>query len=157
MSTHAIEVVQKAFDELRENAPEPFSGWQRWTTDAPRLEPAVYDRLRRHLVGGGIVIMVGRPTFSKVQLLRSLTAAYDVQTNPQGEMAAPHEDLPPPLFAIDDSGQYGRNGVLTSFALATSRRRGFILVFQNPTKFRAFDIGSYIANQKVVFVEFSPD
>lgn len=51
---------------------------------------------------------------------------------------------------------YERRGVLTSIALATSRRRGFVLVFENAADFRAFDIGSHIANQQVIILEISP-
>ena len=155
VSAQAFEIVDKVADELRDNAPEPFSGWQRWTTDVPRLGSAVFDRLRRHLIDGGIVILVGRPSFSKVDLLTSLTAADDAEAGLQGAATVPDNCLPPPPFAIDDTSQYARDGVLTSIALATSQRRGFILVFQNAAEFRAFDIGSYIANQKVVILEFS--
>jgi hypothetical protein len=64
--------------------------------------------------------------------------------------------LPPPPFAIDDTSTYERQGVLTSIALATSRRRGFVLAFENAADFRAFDLGAYIANQQVIILEFSP-
>ena len=66
------------------------------------------------------------------------------------------EHLPPPPFAIDDASTYERQSVLTSIALATSRRRGFLLVFENAADFRAFDIGAYIANQQVIILEYSP-
>jgi hypothetical protein len=151
---HGIDMVHKVYSELRPSEPEPFSGWQRWTTDASLMGPADHDRLRRHLIAGGIVIVLGRPRFSKADFISTLTAAGEIHdeigTTPS------KADLPPPPFAIDDTSTYERQGVLTSIALATSRRRGFVLVFENTADFRAFDIGAYIANQQVIILEFSP-
>ena len=89
-------------------------------------------------------MVLGRPRFSKADFISSLTAAGDVQN---GTGTTPSkEDLPPPPFAIDDTSTDERQGVLTSIALATSRHRGFVLVFENAADFRTFDIGAYIAN-----------
>jgi len=106
------------------------------------------------LLAGGIVVILGSPRFSKADLLTSLTAT-DVQSSVEGSTTAFERKASTSPFAIDDTGSHERQGVLTSIALATSWRRGFILVFQNASEFRAFDIGSYIANQKVVILEFS--
>lgn len=129
---YGIDMVDRVYSELRPSEPEPFSGWQRWTTDTPQMGPTDHDRLRRHLIAGG-------------------EFQDEIGTTPS------KADLPLPPFAIDDTSTYERQGVLTSIALATSRRRGFVLVFENATDFRAFDIGAYIANQQVNILEFPAD
>ncbi|QRI66780.1 hypothetical protein JQ506_26925 (plasmid) [Shinella sp. PSBB067] len=119
------------------------------------MGPADHDRLRRHLIAGGIVIVLGTARFSRADFIRTLTAAGEVQNGTGTTLSK--EDLPPPPFAIDDTSIYERQGVLTSIALATSRRRGFVLVFENAADFRAFAIGAYIANQQVIILEFPAD
>ena len=64
VSGYGMDMVHKVYGELRSREPEPFSGWQRWTTDVPQMGPADHDRLRRHLIAGGIGIVLGRaPVF----------------------------------------------------------------------------------------------
>jgi len=152
---HGIDMVYEVYSELRASEPEPFHDWQRWTTDAPQMGPADHDWLRRHLIAGGIVAVLGRPRFFRVDFIGNPTAAAEIQN----EFGTPpsKEDLPPRPFAIEDNSTYERQGVLTSIALATSRHRGFVLGFENAADFRAFDIATYIADQQVIIPKFSAD
>lgn len=154
VSADAMDVVHDVYREMKGSEPQPFSGWHRFTTDALTLGPSLHERLRQHLMAGGIIVILGKPHFSKADLLTSLTAT-DVQRSIQDSTTASEKRASPPPFAIDDAGGHERQGVLSSIALATSWRRGLILVFQNASEFRAFDIGAYIANQEVVILEFS--
>ena len=154
VSAAAMDVVHDVYRELNGSEPQPFSCWHRFTTEALTLAPDLHERLRQHLLAGGIIVILGSPRFSKADLLTSLTAT-DVRSSVEGSTTAFERKASTSPFAIDDTGSHERQGVLTSIALATSWRRGVILVFQNASEFRAFDIGSYIANQKVVILVFS--
>lgn len=161
VSNQTIAQVYDAWKQIG-SEPVPFSHW-RWDSvtapghsqDSPEwLE--LHEELRGYMGSGGILIIVGPPRAGKTCLLERLTPLRIIDNfRPSlGHKApVPPEDVPPGLFAIDETGAHDRRDVVRVIADMRAASRGFAMVFQRPESFRDHEIGAYLAMQSVLFME----
>lgn len=153
--------VYEAWKQIRSD-PVPFSHWRWHSVTAPghRQDSSdwfeLHGRLREHMAGGGVLVVVGRPRAGKTCLLERLKPLRIIDNaRPGSERDAPiaSEDVPPELFAIDETAAHDRHDVARVIAETTRVNRGFAMVFQRPESFRDGGIGAQLAMRPVLFLE----
>lgn len=140
----------------------PYGNWMHRRLDAPghRLDENGWalerHRLRRHMEGGGIAVIVGPTRAGKSCLLESLPLKIIDNSRSGCVRDAPLalDDVPPAgLFAIDETAKHDPVHVLRVLDDPAMRSRGFALVFQSPESFQNFDIWPFFAERSVWMVQ----
>lgn len=148
----------------------PYGNWMRRCVDAPghRLDdhgwPLERHRLRRHMEGGGVAVIVGETRAGKSCLLESLPLKIidnskvleDGRISYRRHAPLGLDDIPSAgLFAIDETASHDPVDVLRVLDDPAIRRRGFALVFQAPESFRNYDIWPFLAGRDVLILEMT--
>lgn len=160
VSAHAAHIAKSVHAELG-GRPAPFRRWSWRPIPAPgkklgelRWMCRVYF-LCRFLNAGGILVVVGRRSFERARLLQQFPLRIVDHSRVGAVKNAPvtRADLALGPLIIDETAAHDRDDVLRVINYETAAKRGLVLVFPDAETFRDYEIGSYIADQRVRFLE----
>ncbi|BAI96676.1 hypothetical protein Sj15T_09790 [Sphingobium sp. TA15] len=165
VSREAEEAAYTVRDQVL-GKPLPFSRWEWRSVAAPAHKQGGLGwrlrryRLRQHMKRGGILIIIGPTRSGKTCLLQALTSLHIIKhfwSNMMRNVAVLPEMVPPSgLFAIDETHMHARKDIMRINEQTAKERRGFAMVFQSAESFRSFEISQYLANRKVLILQFLP-
>lgn len=156
--------VARVYDAWKKSRtkPVPFSHW-RWHSVAAlghqqdsRDWLELHGSLRDFMERGGILVLIGPTRAGKTCFLERMAPLRIIDNSRSGsrrDAPVPPEDVPPGLFAIDETPAHNRRDVARVAADMRAENRGFAIVFQSPEGFRDYEIGVHLALQGVQFLE----
>ncbi|WP_286866008.1 hypothetical protein [Sphingobium sp.] len=156
--------VAHVYDAWKESGtePVPFSYWRWHSVAAPGHKQDSRDWLELHrslrdfMERGGILVLIGPTRSGKTCFLERMAPLRIIDNSRSGsrrDAPIPPGDVPPGLFAIDETHAHDRRDVARVAADMRAENRGFAIVFQRPESFRDYEIGAHLALQGVQFLE----
>jgi hypothetical protein len=156
--------VARVYDAWKESStePVPFSLWRWHSVAAPGHKQDSADWLELHgsmrdfMERGGILAIIGPTRAGKTSFLERMAPLRIIDNSRSGscrDAPVPPGDVPPGLFAIDETHAHDRRDVARVAADMRAENRGFAMVFQRPESFRDYEIGTHLALQSVQFLE----
>lgn len=147
-------------NEIGVMQPHPFTDWVWEGVLAPGAKKHGLlwwwkrRQLRRFLGAGGILIVVGSPGTGKSYLMERVTPGKIVPFRYGEDPCIEDKDMPLGAFTVDEAGHRNKSDLLRIVNRNTAAGNGIALVYGNRKAFIKSNIGPYLANKRVLILEF---